>query len=776
MASARTLIWTGNHSGDFDDALNWYDATNGLSPAASAPTSIDFVSFTGSVGGAVDLGDGAAATLRVSGGGTWTFSGSATLSALPSLPYDPYAFSINGTVTFSDVSLDASAGTGDIESTVGATLTVEGGSTVTALGTLIGNTPGQTGTLVLTGTGTTWQDVYNPSLQTPGNGSGFLTVGNAGSTVAQAGGTGYLTVTAGAALTDYYGNIGYDAGSTGTATISDGGVWTATSYLGIGVSGTGTLDIENGGTVIADAQVDLGENAGGVGAIDISAGGTLEDVGTALTPHAVLYIGYLGGSGSVTVSGVGALLDMNDRPLFLGAAAGSHGSLTIDGGGTATAGSVDIGEAASSTGVVDIEDSGSLLRITNNLRIGDAGSGTLTIGAAAEVTVGGNIYVGVLGSVIGNDGTIDPLYYENSGMTSGPLTVEASTGIINTGTFVADSGLLELNGPVSGTGTLQLGDGGTLQLDQSVASTQMVTFTATGATLDIKDPQDFSGTINGYTTGSTIAVYGIDGQPAPTYSYADGNTTVTYGNGITLVLVGTFGSSTLDIHADTTPPPPPPLPCFLAGTLIATEDGEISVDELRIGDRVRTAAGGVRPIRWIGVRTMDLVHCDKPEAVLPVRIRRDAFGDGKPRRDLYLSRDHAILSEGVLIPVKYLINGSSIRGVPKSVTVTYYHIELDRHDVVLAEGLPAESYLDTGGRAMFGNRDRRMMPHPDFGERVWESAGCAPLVITGSRVDTTRRLLAAEAAIAAWRSRTPWDASAAQVRSVAAGLTSTATA
>ncbi|MEJ0019381.1 MAG: Hint domain-containing protein [Acetobacteraceae bacterium] len=90
-----------------------------------------------------------------------------------------------------------------------------------------------------------------------------------------------------------------------------------------------------------------------------------------------------------------------------------------------------------------------------------------------------------------------------------------------------------------------------------------------------------------------------------------------------------------------------------------------------------------------------------------------------------LSPDHALYIDGALIPVRYLVNGRQIRRLTRK-TVTYWHVELDRHDVVLAEGLPVESYLDTGDRANFANGGRVVALHPDFASRIWEAAGCAP--------------------------------------------------
>ncbi len=81
-----------------------------------------------------------------------------------------------------------------------------------------------------------------------------------------------------------------------------------------------------------------------------------------------------------------------------------------------------------------------------------------------------------------------------------------------------------------------------------------------------------------------------------------------------------------------------------------------------------------------------------------MRVKAGAFEDARPRRDLWLSPDHAVFVDDVLIPIKRLINGTSIAQVPVE-EVTYYHVALGRHDVILAEGLPTESYLDRGDRS-----------------------------------------------------------------------------
>jgi hypothetical protein len=127
-----------------------------------------------------------------------------------------------------------------------------------------------------------------------------------------------------------------------------------------------------------------------------------------------------------------------------------------------------------------------------------------------------------------------------------------------------------------------------------------------------------------------------------------------------------------------------------------------------------------------------------------VRVREGAFGPGAPVRDLWLSPDHAVFVDGVLVPVKLLIDGAGIAQVQRD-RVTYYHVELPEHALILAEALPVESYLDTGDRADFGRDSGAMRLFPDFGARlapntamIWETRAAAPLVMTGPALEAAR--------------------------------------
>ena len=180
--------------------------------------------------------------------------------------------------------------------------------------------------------------------------------------------------------------------------------------------------------------------------------------------------------------------------------------------------------------------------------------------------------------------------------------------------------------------------------------------------------------------------------------------------------------------------------CFARGTRIATPQGDVPIERLNVDDDV-LALSGRRQVIWIGRRRIDCRRHPDPRKVWPVRIRAHAFGDHLPRRELLVSPQHALFLNGVLIPAHCLIDGGSVVQVPVD-SIVYFHIELPQHDVVFAEGLPAESYLDAGDRTFFDD-GRLVTLHPDFATRVWEANACAPLTMTGPEVDAARRRLSA---------------------------------
>ena len=185
--------------------------------------------------------------------------------------------------------------------------------------------------------------------------------------------------------------------------------------------------------------------------------------------------------------------------------------------------------------------------------------------------------------------------------------------------------------------------------------------------------------------------------------------------------------------------------CFCRGTLILTERGEVAVEELAIGDRVMTLSGRARPIRWIGRRSYAGRFAVGQRHILPVCVTAGAIADGVPRRDLWLSPNHALYLEGVLIEARDLVNGVSIVQAERVAAIQYFHIELDSHDVILAEGAPAESFIDDDSRGLFHNAHEYQRLYPD--EAADPARYCAPRRDQGFEVERARAGIARRAGL-----------------------------
>ncbi|MBZ3694503.1 Hint domain-containing protein [Phyllobacterium calauticae] len=179
-------------------------------------------------------------------------------------------------------------------------------------------------------------------------------------------------------------------------------------------------------------------------------------------------------------------------------------------------------------------------------------------------------------------------------------------------------------------------------------------------------------------------------------------------------------------------------PCFVMGTLISTPAGEIAVERLKIGNLVYTMNGEAVPIIWIGSRRIDPRTIDKLRDHAPIRIRPGALDRGAPNRNLHVSPDHCLFLNGSLVPAKLLINGTSITQNATLEPFIYYHIELEQHGVLIAEGAYAESYLDLGNRVRFLEPGTLMFTSP---ERAVNSSPCHPPVYCGPILDGIREEL-----------------------------------
>ncbi|CAH0151319.1 Hint domain-containing protein [Roseomonas sp. CECT 9278] len=146
-----------------------------------------------------------------------------------------------------------------------------------------------------------------------------------------------------------------------------------------------------------------------------------------------------------------------------------------------------------------------------------------------------------------------------------------------------------------------------------------------------------------------------------------------------------------------------PTPCFLAGTLIATPDGERAIETLRIGDLVLTADGRAVPILFAGRTTVE-ARSARGARGLPIVLRAGALADGVPHRDLHCSPQHGIVLDDMLVVAQALVNGLSICHAPAPAPVfVYYNIETEAHEVMLANGVPVETFCDHIARDAFDN-------------------------------------------------------------------------
>ena len=385
-----------------------------------------------------------------------------------------------------------------------------------------------------------------------------------------------------------------------------------------------------------------------------------------------------------------------------------------------------------------------------------AGGGTLFNEKSGDITggvgsLGGPLTVTNLGTITNDFGQGISLNYGGTVTDAGIISSSGPIGpderdydsIYFGGTFFSGTpttNLLNLEAGYSLTGEVQgsdiSGSTNTLELTGSAAAPVVVNFTPTSFTnfndvefapgdapnyakLVLALPGDVPSTITGFMGPDDVIDLSYIGDP-------DGNATAVL-NPLTdvLTVIGDNGTATLQLDTsdeyssiifnttpdgsgtDVTPP------CFCAGTLIATSSGEVAVEALAIGDRVMTVSGEAKPIKWIGRRSYDGRFIRGQREVLPIVVRAEALAPEVPARDLWLSPGHALLFDGVMVAVEYLVNGLSIVQAEAVERVEYFHLEFEAHEVVLAEGAAAESYVECDNRRSFHNAHEFTALYPD---------------------------------------------------------------
>ncbi|GES44391.1 hypothetical protein RsS62_36430 [Rhizobium dioscoreae] len=269
----------------------------------------------------------------------------------------------------------------------------------------------------------------------------------------------------------------------------------------------------------------------------------------------------------------------------------------------------------------------------------------------------------------------------------GPIAGGGTLYIGPSSEIEAGSGVTSAVGTVIVDGFYQWGGSGSSQLVQLHPGAHFNFSTQFDGTVDTLNNYAATITYNGPGAVSNISV---DGQTATFVSTA-GNYTLNF--------AGDLDPSRFILDAATGTI----VVCFVTGTLIRTTRGDIPVEDLRIGDVAITASSQLRPIRWIGSTELDCASANDPRACWPVRIAAGALGPNKPSHDLIVSPAHGIcvtVVTDVLMPASVLVNGATIDHV-ECAKVTYWHVELDEHDILVTNGLPTESYVDHGNRSFF---------------------------------------------------------------------------
>ena len=542
------------------------------------------------------------------------------------------------------------------------------------------------------------------------------------------------------------------------------------------------------------SQLQFAQNGGGQFANAVSGTGELHLIGGTLQITGINTT-YSGG----TVVETGSILDVTTANLpVINENITDAGGLIVfdqDVAGTYTgviSDGLEMGTGPLMSGSLDIDDSAATNASGNNVTLTAVQTytgatyveaGTLTLNVANAIADSNGLTLGRVGGaldsqtahlVLNANEQITALSDNASNTTSVVLNghvltlapTSTSTSVYS-GTIVdgSSAGSLVVDG--QGTATLKSGntftggttlESGTLEVGQSNSiGTGGITF-AGAATLKVDLEADPQNTIAGFTFNDTIDLVGFDG--AHTSAIMNVNTdvlTVTddLGNSATFNFTGNFNGETFHASASSDGADVG-VACYCRGTLIHTNRGRTRVEKLKIGDKVKTMSGRSRAIKWIGKRSYAGRFILGRTDILPICIKAGALGDRVPQRDLWISPHHAMFFrdsnlEGVLIEAQDLINGVSIVQAEAVDEVEYFHIELDSHDVIIANGALSETFVDDDSRSMFHNALEYDTLYADEAVAPARAQYCAPRHHDGYQVEAARRMIAERAGLCAAR-------------------------
>jgi hypothetical protein len=506
-------------------------------------------------------------------------------------------------------------------------------------------------------------------------------------------------------------------------------------------------DGASGGNGGVGGNGDFGAGGGGGGAGGNGGAGGAGDGGAppGLDPINTSTLGDPGAGGAGGAGGSGGF----------GAGAGAPGTAGGEGGGGEYLNGLPFGPAAGPSGESGAGGGG--LGAGGDIFVADGGKitlagGTLSGGSATGGLAGGPGAGGGegygAGIFIQGDDTLDL-----QGSAAAPLIVNdvitdmAGLGGIGAGGLaIGPGGTVELAATNTFTDGTTL-NGGILKLSATgAAGSGAIAFNGTDAPrLEFSVADAPTNTIDDFASGDTIQ---IDGFEAAHETYGGDQLALSGAGGpVTLDLPGvTLAELSFAIQSGDTVISFDNAQCYCPGALILTDRGEAPIETLATGDLVRTHAGALRPIKWIGRRSYHGRFVRGNHLMLPICIKAGAIEAGVPARDLFVSPGHALYLDGALIPAWRLVNGVSITQAATVEEVTYLHIELDEHDVILAEGCPAESFIDDNSRHQFQNAAEFDALYPGAAGRA--GAMCAPRIEEGFHLQAIHRRLASRAGIA----------------------------
>ncbi len=453
------------------------------------------------------------------------------------------------------------------------------------------------------------------------------------------------------------------------------------------------------------------------------------DAGASLTTTGAISIALYGtieGQGSINAGGGFNIVNAGaGTPHILAGTAHAGGALDLTG---AIAYGIALGFANTSKATtLKLESANSFSSIAITAK-----NQTLELGASANVTF--NSLESIAGGSIVLDGSTltaaNGVALSSSAALTGTGIVQGN--ITGQGAITASGGTLTLTQAVgndaSGQTSLVIGSGSTLLLTSaygigaSGSVEPTLTFQGTGDIFQASNiyiGNIYIGTITGFAAGDYIKLGSFGSGDKLVYSASAPNQIKITDAGGYNSQTFTFASSTVasqvQLSQQTVNGQTIDLLtiCFMSGTMIRTAAGEVPVESLERGDLVLTAEGEARPVVWIGRQTIASRFAN-PLRNWPIRVAAGAIADNVPCRDLLVSPEHALLVGDILVHAGALVNGTTIRReshVPE--TFVYYHVELDDHSLILAENVPAETFVDNVDRRHFDNWAEHQEMFPD---------------------------------------------------------------